>query len=142
MIRVRTDVDDTTTRNSYREKAWPPNAPGAQEAEGDIQQLTPTPENNTQGLGVCKTMERLVKGRLITHLEMKNLISDSQHGFRNKRSCPTSLLDFFSKVIDTYDTVNNKAVDLVCLDFQKAFDKVLYESLMVKVNAHCIQGTG
>ena len=27
------------------------NTPGAQEAEDDIQQLTPTPENNTQGLG-------------------------------------------------------------------------------------------
>ena len=45
---------------------------------------------------VCKTMERLVKGRLITHLEMNNLIGDSQHGFRNKRSCLTSLLDFFA----------------------------------------------
>ena len=32
-------------------KAWPPNTPGPQEAEGDIQQQTPTPENNTQGLG-------------------------------------------------------------------------------------------
>ena len=40
---------------------------------------------------VCKTMERLIKGRLITHLEMNNLISDSQHGFRNKLSCLTSL---------------------------------------------------
>ena len=29
---------------------------------------------------VFKTMERLVKGRLITHLEMKNLIGDSQYG--------------------------------------------------------------
>ena len=27
------------------------NTPGAQEAEDDIQQQTPTPENNTQGLG-------------------------------------------------------------------------------------------
>ena len=33
---------------------------------------------------VCKTMERLVKRRLITHLEMTNMIGDSQHGFRNK----------------------------------------------------------
>ena len=89
---------------------------------------------------VCKTMERLVKGRLITHLEMNNLIGDTQHGFRNKRRCLTNLLDFFAKVIDTYDTDNNKAVDLVYLDFQKAFDKVPHESQMVKVNAHGIQG--
>ena len=85
-------------------------------------------------------MERLAKGRLITHLEMNNLRGDSQHGFRNKRSCMTSLLDFFAQVIDTYDTDNNKAVDLVYRDFQKAFDKVPHERLMVKFNAHDIQG--
>ena len=89
---------------------------------------------------VRKTMERLVKGRLITHLELNNLIADSQHGFRNKSSCFTSLLDFFPQVIDTYDTDHNKAVVLVYLDFQKAFDKVPHERLMVKVDAHGIQG--
>ena len=85
-------------------------------------------------------MERLFKGRLVTHLEMNNLIGDSQYGFRNKRSCPTSLLDFFAQIIHTYDTDNNKALDLVYLDFQKSFDKVPHERLMVKVNAHGIQG--
>ena len=89
---------------------------------------------------VCKTMERLVKGRLITHLELNNPIGDSQHGFWNKRSCQTSLLEFFARVIDTYDKDNNKAVDIFYLDFQKAFDKVPHERLIVKVNAHGIQG--
>ena len=64
----------------------------------------------------------------------------TQHGFRNKRSCLTSLLDFYAQVIATYDTDNNKAVDRVYLDFQKAFDKVPHERLMLKVNAHIIQG--
>ena len=45
------DVDDTTTRKSNQSKAWPSNTPGAREAEDDIQQQTPTPENNAQGLG-------------------------------------------------------------------------------------------
>ena len=86
-------------------------------------------------------MERLVKGKLIKHLEMNNLIGDFQHGLRNKRSCLTSLLDFFSQVIDTYDTDNNnKTVDVVYLLFQKSFDKVPHERLMIKVNAHGIQG--
>ena len=67
---------------------------------------------------------------------MNNLIGDSQHGIRNKRSCPTSLLDFFAQVIDTYDIDNNKAVDLVYLDFKKAFDKVPHERLIVKVKMH------
>ena len=39
-----------------------------------------------------------------------------------------------------YDTDNKKAVDLVFLDFQKTFDKVPHDRLMVKVNAHGIQG--
>ena len=39
------------TRKSDQDKAWPPNTPGTQEAEDDIQQQTPKLENNTQGLG-------------------------------------------------------------------------------------------
>ena len=86
-------------------------------------------------------MERLIKGKLIAHLEGNNLIGDSQHGFRNNLNCLTSFLDFFALVIDTYDTGNNKAVDLIYLDFQKAFDKVPHERLLVKVMAHGIQGS-
>ena len=71
---------------------------------------------------------------------MNNLIGDSRHSIRNKRSCLTSLLDFFSQVIETYDTDKNKAVDPVYLDFQKTFGKVPHERLMVKLNAHGIQG--
>ena len=71
---------------------------------------------------------------------MNKLIGDNQHGFRNKRSCLTSLADFFAQVTDKYDTDNNKAVDLVRLDFQKAFDKVPHERLMLKVNAPGMQG--
>ena len=45
------DVEDTTTRNSDEGKTWPPNTPGARQAEGDIQQLTPAPANNTEVFG-------------------------------------------------------------------------------------------
>ena len=38
-------------KNSDQSKAWPPNTPGALVAEGDIPQLTRTPDYNTQGLG-------------------------------------------------------------------------------------------
>ena len=69
-------------------------------------------------------MEILVKWKIIAHLEVNNLIGDSQHGFRNKRSWLTSQLDFFARVIDTYDAGNSKAVDLIYFYFQKAFDKV------------------
>ena len=77
---------------------------------------------------VCQTMVRLVKGRLIIHLKMNNPIDDSQHGFRNKHSCLTSLLNIFAQV-KAHMTDNNKTVDLVYLDFLKAFYKVQNERL-------------
>ena len=43
------DVVDTTTRTLIRAKACPQNTPDAPESEDDIQQQTPTPENNSEG---------------------------------------------------------------------------------------------
>ncbi|KAF2355725.1 Reverse transcriptase domain [Trinorchestia longiramus] len=68
----------------------------------------------------------------------ENLINDTQRGFREKRSCLTDLLDFFGDVNRIYD--RTKSIDLVYLDFRKAFDKVLHERLMAKVEAHEIRG--
>ena len=46
-------------------------------------------------------------------------MGNSQHDFRNKRSCLASLLDFFARVIGTYDEGNNKAVDLISWTFKR-----------------------
>ncbi|KAF2350988.1 Reverse transcriptase domain, partial [Trinorchestia longiramus] len=67
---------------------------------------------------ISKTIERLLKVRITKHLNDQNLINDTQHGFREKRSCLKNLLDFFEEVNRIYDCT--KAVDLVYLDFQKA----------------------
>jgi hypothetical protein len=87
---------------------------------------------------VGKTMERLVKDQLVDFLERNKLIRDSQHGFRHGRSCLTNLLDFFGDVISTYDEC--KAVDVVYLDFQKAFDKVPHQRLLLKIQSLGIGG--
>ena len=83
-------------------------------------------------------MEKLIKNRIVDHLEENKLIKESQHGFRAKRSCLTNLLDFFGTVMNVYD--KEQAVDIVYLDFQKAFDKVPHERLMRKVEALGITG--
>ncbi|KAF2352852.1 Reverse transcriptase domain [Trinorchestia longiramus] len=87
---------------------------------------------------ISKTIERLLKVRITKHFNEQNLINDTQHGFREKRSCLTNLLDFSGEVNSIY--YSTKAVDLVYLDFQKAFDKVPRERLMAKVEAHGIRG--
>ncbi|KAF2363294.1 Reverse transcriptase domain [Trinorchestia longiramus] len=87
---------------------------------------------------ISKTIKRLLKIRITKHPNDQNLINDTQHGFREKRSCLTNLLDFFGEVNCIYNRA--KAADLVYLDFQKAFDKVPHERLMAKVEAHGIRG--
>ena len=87
---------------------------------------------------VCKLMETVIRDSIVRFLEESHVLNDSQHGFRNKRSCVTNLLDFFHYVFDVYD--ESKAVDVVYLDFQKAFDKVPHKRLLSKVLSHGIAG--
>ena len=87
---------------------------------------------------VCKTFERIIRDRLVDHLENNNLLHNSQHGFRKQRSCLTNLIEFFEGVTDCFD--QTRTVDVIYLDFQKAFDKVPHQRLVAKLRAHGIQG--
>ena len=55
-------------------------------------------------------------------LNINQGIRPSQHGFMNGRSCLTSLISFYGKVTRLVD--EGQAVDVVYLDFSKAFDTV------------------
>ena len=66
------------------------------------------------------------------------MLLKSQLGIAYDLETMNNLIDTYD--IDTYDTDNNKAVDIVSLEFQKAFDKVPHERLILKFNAHDIQG--
>ena len=73
-------------------------------------------------------MEFLVKHKLI---------HTSQHGVLRARSCLTNLLWVFFEEITKW--VNDGSpVDVVYLDFQKAFDKVSHQRLLLKLKAHGI----
>ena len=83
-------------------------------------------------------METILRDKLVNFLDENSLIKNSQHGFRNKRSCLTNLLDFYNDVFNIFD--ESKAVDVIYLDFQKAFDKVPHKRLLSKLNSHGITG--
>ena len=57
---------------------------------------------------IGKIMERIIKDEIIKFLESNNLISNSQHGFRQKRSYLTKLLEFVEKVADRIWIVENR----------------------------------
>jgi len=83
-------------------------------------------------------IEAVLRDAITAHLEQNCLIRDSQHGFRKGRSCLTNLLSFLDKVTDYVNEGTN--IDIIYLDFAKAFDKVPHHRLLQKLKAHGING--
>jgi Reverse transcriptase (RNA-dependent DNA polymerase) len=86
----------------------------------------------------CRLMESIIKDQIVSHLDRNGLVKKSQHGFMNRRSCVSNLLCYLEKVTSEID--KGKAVDVIYLDFAKAFDTVPHERLKKKLRAHGIGG--
>jgi hypothetical protein len=71
------------------------------------------------------------------HLNIHRILSDSQHGFRARRSCETQLLETLDDI--TKRAANNKQIDIILLDFAKTFDKVPQEKLLNKLSYYGIR---
>ena len=74
---------------------------------------------------VCKVMEMLVRDTITEHLKKYKLIKDSQFGFTKGRSCLSNLLKFLEEV--TRYVEEGYPVDVIYLDFSKAFDRVPHQ---------------
>ena len=61
------------------------------------------------------------------HLDIHTILSDSQHGFIARRSCEIQLLETLDDI--TKRATNHKQIDIILLDFSKAFDKVPHKRL-------------
>ena len=86
----------------------------------------------------CKLMESIICDEIVEHLSSNQLIRSSQHGFLRKKSCLKNQLSFLEILTNAHE--QGKSVDIVFLDFAKAFDKVPKQRLLEKIQAHGIQG--
>eukprot|EP00061_Rhincodon_typus_P015711 g43540.t1 len=73
-------------------------------------------------LVIGKILESIVKNEISEYLEVHGKIEQTQHGFIKGNSCLTNLLEFFEEVMSRLD--HGEPMDVIYLDFQKAFDKV------------------
>ena len=87
---------------------------------------------------VCKIMESIIRDAIIDHMEDNHLFTDHQHGFRKGRSCITQLIEVIDEWTENFDKREN--MDVVYLDFQKAFHTVPHKRLLRKLEGYGIKG--
>ena len=85
-----------------------------------------------------KILEHIVHSHVMKHLQVNQILTDCQHGFRAKRSTESKLILTIHDLANSLD--NGKSVHAVILDFAKAFDKVPHRRLLAKLQYYGIQG--
>jgi hypothetical protein len=83
-------------------------------------------------------LEHIIHSNVMDHLTYYNILSDSQHGFRARRSCETQLVVTIQELAKTQS--EGKQIDAILLDFSKTFDKVPHNRLLLKLDHYWIRG--
>ena len=86
-----------------------------------------------------KIFEKIVREQLNKFFTDNNWFSPEQYGFKSGRSCLSAFLDTFNTMLLHFsDDSSTTCVDMIYIDFVKAFDKVDHGVLIM----HKLKGIG
>ena len=83
-------------------------------------------------------MESIVRDTLLHYFETQDLLTSCQHGFRKGKSCLTNLLETLESWTRLLD--EGYRIDVICLDYKKAFDTVSHRKLIAKLKYYGVTG--
>ena len=85
----------------------------------------------------CKLLEHIIHSNVMAHFDKHHILKDHQHCFRKRRSCETQLTVTIQEIASRLSKGNQ--VDIILLDFAKAFDKVPYSRLLHKLDFYGVR---
>ena len=87
---------------------------------------------------VVKVMERVLRKAVVNHLELHLKLAANQHGSRAGRSTLSQLQQHYDEILTAIESGQN--MDVIYLDFSKAYDKVDHGILLHKLKMIRISG--
>ena len=86
----------------------------------------------------CKLFEHILHSNIMRHFSEHQILTDRQHGFRANHSCESQLVLTVNDLAKSIDA--KTPVDMIIMDFSKAFDTVPHNRLLHKLQNFGITG--
>ena len=86
----------------------------------------------------CKVLEHVIHSHIMHHFDNHSVITNRQHGFRQRHSCESQLILTTNDLVQSLD--RRSQTDMIIMDFSKAFDTVPHNRLLCKLQNYGIRG--